>query len=165
MLDKPVFKEMYQVGLVVKDCYASVKKYADEYGIGPWTFYVFDPKTMKDMVIHGKPENYAMRLAVAKIGNVEIELIEPLDDKSVYVEFLKKHGEGLHHVLFGVEDYSKTLDFFKGKGMGVLMGANWHGVKFSYIDSQKELGLIAEIFEPFLGFEFSKLDDVYLKGK
>ena len=115
MLDKPVFKEMYQVGLVVKDCYASVKKYADEYGIGPWTFYVFDPKTMKDMVIHGKPENYAMRLAVAKIGNVEIELIEPLDDKSVYVEFLKKHGEGLHHVLFGVEDYSKTLDFFKGK--------------------------------------------------
>lgn len=165
MRDKAIFNGIYQVALVVRDCYGSVKKYADEYGIGPWTFYVFGPKTMKDTVIHGKPENYAMRLAVTKVGNVEFELIEPLDDKSIYADFLKEHGEGLHHVAFGVEDYGKTLNFFKDKGIGVLMGGNWQGVKFSYLDSQKELGLIAEIFEPPPGFEFPKPDDVYPKDK
>jgi len=165
MLDKPVFKEIYQVALVVRDCHAWAKKYADEYGIGPWTFNVLDPKAMKDMVMHDKEGSYAMRAAITKIGNVQFELVEPLDDKSPYAEFLKKHGEGLHHVDFLVDDYGETLRFFRGKGVGVLMGGNWHGIKFTYFDSQKELGLIAEIVEYPRGLEAPKADDVYPRAK
>ena len=77
MLKKPLFEGVYQVGLVVRDCMASVKKYADDYGIGPWSIYEMNPDTIQDMVIRDKPEPYSMRAAIAFIGSVMIELIEP----------------------------------------------------------------------------------------
>jgi len=57
-----------------------------------------------------------MRVAFAKIGDVEWELIQPLDDKSIYAEFLEKHGEGLHHVAFDVENFHETLTFCRAEG-------------------------------------------------
>jgi len=164
MLDKPVFSGFRQVALVVKDCYATVEKYADEYGIGPWTFYEFNPDTVQDMQVHGRPQEHAMRLAVAYIGDVEIELIEPLDDKSIYAKFLKKQGEGLHHVALNCENYDKTLQFFQEKGLNVLQRGNWHGCRYSYIDTTQDLGLIAEIYGAPPDFEAPEPDDIYPKN-
>jgi len=161
MLNEPIFKGVRQVAVVVRDCYESVKRYADEYGIGPWRFYEFNPDTVEDMQVGGKPQPHAMRLAVAYIGDIEFELIEPLDDKSIYADFLKSHGEGLHHIAFEVEDYDKTINFLKTKGLKVLQQGNWHGCKYSYIDTTKDLGLIAEIYKTPVDFQMPEPNDSY----
>lgn len=124
MADRPIFTSVLQVAIVVKDCDAMVRKYADEYGIGPWTIYEFNPNTVDNMILHDKPQGYAMRLALANIGGVQWEIIEPKDDKSIYAKFLKEHGEGLHHVAFGVEDYDKAMEFFRAKGHHILQGGD-----------------------------------------
>ena len=64
MSKKPVYTNILQIAVVVKDCDATVKKYADDYGIGPWSIYEFNPNTVSDMIIEGKPVEYAMRLAL-----------------------------------------------------------------------------------------------------
>jgi len=163
MQKDPLFKGVYQVGLVVKDCMSLVKKYYHDYGIGPWVIYDMTPDTMKDMVVRGKPVEYAMRAACAQIGPVMIELIEPLDDKSIYSEFLNEHGDGIHHILFETEDYDKSVEFFKKKGHGILMGGTNQGLKFAYFDTTKDLGLITEIFGGELedGKEELEPSDVY----
>ncbi len=163
MTQKQVFKGVYQVGLVVKDCRASVKTYYDDYGIGPWSFYEMSPDSVRDMIVRDKPQPYAMRVAVAFLGEVMIELIEPLDDKSIYAEFLKEHGEGIHHLLFDVEDYDKTVSFFKDKGLGIMQGGNNQGlVKFAYFDTRKELGMISEIAGGMAeGGELPPPDEIY----
>lgn len=161
MTEKPVFNGILQVAVVVKNCDAAVKKYYDGYGIGPWMIYDYNPDTVQDMVLRGKPEGYAMRLALANVSNLTLELIEPRDDKSIYAEFLREHGEGLHHVAFGTESYSETTQFFQKKGFDVLQAGTWQNFKYAYFDTREDLGLISEIFDEPPGFKLSNPDAVY----
>jgi methylmalonyl-CoA/ethylmalonyl-CoA epimerase len=36
---EPVFNETVQLGIVVRDLEATVRRYVDDYGIGPWKAY------------------------------------------------------------------------------------------------------------------------------
>lgn len=161
MKKAPVFKGVSQVGIVVKNCMATVKRYVEDFGISPWGIYEMTPETVNDMEINGKPTHYAFRAALSHVGETMIELIEPLDDKSIYADFLREHGEGLHHVLFDVEDYEKTLSFFQGKGMGVLQGGNNKGLKYAYFDTTKDLGFFSEIIGVPDGTPIPEPDYVY----
>ncbi|MGD0487733.1 MAG: VOC family protein [Syntrophorhabdales bacterium] len=161
MADKPMFTQVMQIGLVVKDCDASVKRWVGEYGIGPWQIYEFNPETVGQMTLHGKYQGYAMRLATTTVGSVQLELIEPKDDKSIYAEFLREHGEGLHHVAFGVEDYGRVLESYDKKGEPVLQGGSWNGLTYTYLDLRKDLGLIAEIYDIAPDFQLPEPVAVY----
>ncbi len=113
------------------------------------------------MIIRGEKVDYAMRLALCDIGGVQWELIEPKDDKSIYAEFLRDKGEGLHHVAFGTENYEKTVSFYKDKGLPVLQGGEWAGLTYTYLDSQKDLNLIAEIYDLVPDFQWPEPQAVY----
>jgi hypothetical protein len=161
MQEKPVFNSVLQVAIVVKDCDATVKKYADDYGMGPWSIYEFNPNTVSDMIIDGKKVDYAMRLALADIGGVQWEIIQPKDDTSIYAHFLKEHGEGLHHVAFGTDNYEKTVQFYKDKGRPILQGGTWKGLTYTYLDSREDLKVIAEIYNLVPDFAWPAPESVY----
>jgi hypothetical protein len=146
-MPEPVFTETLQVALVVRDLDAALRTYVHEYGIGPWEIYEFNPSNVADMVKDDKPAEYAMRIAVTMVGHVQWEVIEPLDDRSMYAEFLAAHGEGLHHVGVGVPSYDGALETLRGKGHSVLQGGLYNGVKFSYLSTDRDLGVITEIFD------------------
>jgi methylmalonyl-CoA/ethylmalonyl-CoA epimerase len=165
MQKKPVFKNIVQVALVVKDCMAYIKRYNDIYGLGPWAIYEMNPDSVQNMTVHGKPVNHAMRLAVTIIGNVQLELIQPLDEKSIYAEFLREHGDGFHHLLFDVEDYKGTVKFLQGRGAEFLQGGAVQAGEYAYYDTTADLGMISEIFASTPGeTALPKPDDVYPKG-
>jgi methylmalonyl-CoA/ethylmalonyl-CoA epimerase len=44
------------------------------------------------------------RLTYLDIGNTYLQLIEPLDSRGELARWLSDHGEGLHHICFGVDD-------------------------------------------------------------
>lgn len=161
MASEPVFTGVLQVGVVVDNVDAAVKKYADDYGIGPWTIYEFNPDTVKNMIVRNQRVDYAMRLALCDVGGVQWELIEPKDDKSIYYEFLKKHGPGLHHVAFGVKNYDKVMEAMRAAGKTILQGGTWHGFTYTYLTTEKDLGVIAEIYNVPEGFVWPKPDGVY----
>ena len=146
MADKPIFKKVLQIGLVIKNLERSMKNYWGEYGIGPWAVYTFDPSSVADMTIRNKYVDYAMRLAFTTIGDMGWDLIQPLDEKSIYAEFLRDHGEGLHHVSFDVGDYNQAISFFQGKGIGTLQGGTWRDFTYTYLGTQDTLATIAEIY-------------------
>jgi methylmalonyl-CoA/ethylmalonyl-CoA epimerase len=153
MAEKPIFKGVHHVAVVVKDLDEAMKRYWDEYGIGPWDIHTFDPSTVSDMIIRNERVDHAFRLAGTKIGDFRLELIEPLDETCVYAEFLKEHGEGLHHVGFTVDNYDEAMGFFRGKGIGVLHGGTWHGSTYTYLESEDTLSFIAEIDNNPAGWE------------
>lgn len=45
-----------------------------------------------------------VRLTYLDAGNAYIQLVEPLDPELEIARFLDEHGEGLHHICFGVDD-------------------------------------------------------------
>jgi len=148
MAPKSLFKRITQIGLVVRNVDLAARRCFEEFGIGPWSFYTFDASTVKDMMIRGKRVDHAMRIASTTIGDVEWELIEPLDDKSIYAEHLRTHGEGLHHVMFDVENYAEARKQLGEKGCEEIVSGQWFGCPYSYLDTQASLGCLAEIWSP-----------------
>ena len=66
----------------------------------------FNPGTVRRMTAPGEPLDSAWRLALARVGQVYWELIQPLDDRSTYGEFLAEKGEGVHHIGVAVPGYA-----------------------------------------------------------
>jgi methylmalonyl-CoA/ethylmalonyl-CoA epimerase len=143
---EPVFADTVQVALVVRDLEASMKTYVERYGIGPWEIYEFNPDTVENMRAHGDPLESSWRLALARVGGVMWELIEPLDDHSTYAEFLAEHGEGVHHIGMAGTAFDGTLAEFDSEGRVPLLSGRYRGVEFAYLPTAADLGVATEIF-------------------
>ena len=159
--NKLIAKQMHQVSVVVSDVQAAVERYWNLFGIGPWQIFTFEPPELSDATIHGKTESYSMRIALAYMGDVQWELIQPLTGPSIYREFLDQHGEGVHHVSFGVDDYDGAVASMQEQGIDMLMGGSWHGATFGYMDTEKELGVIVEMFKLSSDFAMPEPDATY----
>ena len=146
-IPQPVFTDILQVALVVRDLEASLRTYVHEYGIGPWEIYEFNPSNVSGMVKDDEPAEYAMRIAIVKLGGVMLELIEPLDDRSIYAEFLSERGEGMHHLGVAARSYGEALATLRAKGHSVLQSGTYNGVTFAYLSTDRDLGMITEIFD------------------
>jgi len=142
----PAFTETIQVAIVVRDLEASMRTYVHDYGIGPWEIYAFDPGNVVDLREDGEPVERSWRLAIANVGQVQWELIQPLDEESVYARFLAEKGEGVHHLGVAVPDFDATVAEQAERGNGVLLGGEYKGIRFAYLATDRDIGVITEIF-------------------
>ena len=121
-----------QVGVVVKDVNKVVERLSS-LGIGP-----FEPKNLppdRNEWFRGKPMYADFNIQAARIGNVELELIQPLKGESPHKEFLETKGEGIQHVMFAVDDFEKELDRLTKQGVEVLLRAKFPGTSgVAYLD-------------------------------
>ncbi len=108
-MQKPAFAETMQIGIVVRDLDAAIRRYEDDYGIGPWGVYQFKPGDVKEWRELGRPTEPSTRIATAMVGRVQWELIQPLDDRSIYAQFLATKGEGVHHIAVAAPKYDELL--------------------------------------------------------
>lgn len=142
---QPIFKGILQIAIVVRDIKETAKTYSEKFGIGPWSIWKFGPNEVEDMIIDDKILNHSSLIAACTIKDTEFELMEPLDNLSIYYKFLKKYNEGLHHIEYRVEDYDYALNFLKNRGHKVSQGGNWLGqCKYSNMDTVDDLKHIAE---------------------
>ena len=65
---EPLFTETLQLSIVVRDLEATMRSYVEEYGIGPWEMYEFDPRQGRATRRRGPPTDSAWRLAVTMVG-------------------------------------------------------------------------------------------------
>ena len=89
----------------------------------------------------------AWRIAVTMIGSVQWELVEPLDDRSIYAQFLASNGEGLHHVAVAGKPFAELLAELRAKGRTVPLGGLYRGVSFAYLSTDEDLKATTEIFD------------------
>jgi catechol 2,3-dioxygenase-like lactoylglutathione lyase family enzyme len=147
LTSKPAFTGVLQVGLVVRDLDRAVRTYYDEYGIGPWRILKINPDLAQDLTIDERPAGYSMRVALAMIGDVQWELIQPLDDKTPYADFLRTHGEGLHHVALAVDDFKQAGQALRAQGHHCSLGGRYRGAEWAYFATENKLAFTAEIFD------------------
>jgi hypothetical protein len=140
---KPIFTETMQISIVVRDLEQTMKSYVEGYGIGPWEIYEFNPETVEDM----RPSDSAYRIALTMVGGVQWELVQPLDDRSIYAEFLAAKGEGVHHIAVGGAGYEEQLEALRARGRSILAGGRYNGVTFAYASTDEDLKVVTEIFD------------------
>jgi methylmalonyl-CoA/ethylmalonyl-CoA epimerase len=148
---KALFTETMQIGIVVRDLDAALRRYVDDYGIGPWQVHEFDPETAKDMHEYSQPVGRSWRGAVTRfattmIGQVMWELIEPLEEDSVWARFLAEKGEGVHHIALATPNFDEAVAEQAERGNDLILSGTFSGVKLAYLPTDRDLGVITEIF-------------------
>lgn len=140
-----------QVAVVVRDLDAAMERYANEFGLGPWAVYTFSPAWIRDMTFRGASQGYTMKLALADVGGMMYELIEPVQGPNSYEEFLNEHGEGLHHLGYFVDDLDAAIRYMEGKGYSLLQSGRGMGVDddggYAYFETEGALGCIVEAIQ------------------
>ena len=148
-ISKPLFTDIVQIGVVVENVDASISKYRELLDLQGWQINYVDTMTGKGQNFRNgeKHVNTKAKIAWLLIGNVELELIEPQDEDSVYAQFLRDRGPGLHHVMFATSDYEKCSTTMAANNVRVLGGGELQQTRFQMFDTEKDLGLICEIAE------------------
>lgn len=139
-------QNIVQIAIVVKDVEQTAKRYWELMGVGPWIFASVKDPNVTDIVINDKPVGdieHHSKVAVADFNNIQFELIQPISGQGSHQDFLKNHGEGVHHISFGAsDDHDEIVADLKQKGIRIEMsGKIWRSRQFTYMATQKDLGV------------------------
>ena len=113
-----------QVGVVVKDVEKVVERLG-ELGIGPFDKMVLPPE--REEYFRDKRMYAEFDIRGTQMGNVQLELIQPLEGDSPHKEFLETKGEGIQHVMYQVDNLEETVKELTDKGVEVLLRAKFPG--------------------------------------
>jgi catechol 2,3-dioxygenase-like lactoylglutathione lyase family enzyme len=139
-----------QVGLVVKDIEKSIDSYVSVFGLQERPqAQETDGVEKSKMRYHGEPSEARAKLAFVKMGQVTIELIEPIGGPSTWQEFLDAHGEGVHHIAFMVKGTDQVVASLNSRGIPMAQRGDYTGGQYTYMDSAPQLGVILELLENF----------------
>jgi len=136
----------HHVGVIVRDMEKTIE-YLSSIGIGPFGIPngpLYVEVTFKGE-LHGKPGEWKVKISNAKIGDSELELLQPSGGESALQEFLDNHGEGLHHIGYLVDDVRGEVEKLKKQGVKVITSANLEGRGFAYMDTSAVGGIVTEI--------------------
>ena len=145
--DKIMLREIVHVCLVVRDVEKTAKTFVEKLGIGPFRIRILHSPASRASV-RGEPVEYKLKFAHAKVGPIYLELVETLEGKSIYQEFLQKHGEGIHHI--GVPTplpFDAELEKWEKLGIKPLQVNRQDDPEegWAYMDTRGLVGFIVEV--------------------
>ena len=127
-----------QIAIVVKDLEEVAENYWNILGIGPWTIFNWEAPLVFDRTYHGKPARARERIALTQVGNVQLELLQPVEGPSIYADWIAEQGEGLHHLNFLVDDVDEIARIFTAEGFPSLQSGKYGATErqgaFNYFD-------------------------------
>jgi len=143
---KSPFANFCQIGVIVRDMDEAVKFY-ESLGIGPFESPK-GPAPIFDRQVYGKPApDVKNRISTTQMGAVQLELVQPISGKSLQMEFLEKHGEGVNHLAFLVNDLDGEVAQLVQKGFRVISSGKTARSAFAYLDTDKVGGIILELIQ------------------
>jgi len=144
---KSTFTRLVHIGVVVRDMQKTIERLT-ALGIGPFKPRILPPDAQEKY--RGKPFIPSQRVAIqiTRIGNVELELIQPIDGASPHQEFLAQKGEGIQHLGFIVDNLEADVKRLTGEGSSILLTSQFKGGGgVAYLDLDAA-GLIVELVQP-----------------
>jgi hypothetical protein len=117
------------------------------FGIGPFRFVEWPDRLGSKYSYRGVDEHIRIRQGFVQLGDVEVELIQPLEGRNAYQDFLDQTGGGIHHVLFEVSDIDPVLQDLAKSGVTVLQSGTGirPGTRWALLDTRELLGFLVEL--------------------
>jgi methylmalonyl-CoA epimerase len=136
-----------QVGIVVRDIEKTAKAYADVFGLDMPEVTITDTEDMTHAKYRGESTQARAKLAFFRMGDISLELIEPIGQPSTWKEFLDEHGEGVHHIAFRIKGMEEVLAYLDEKDISAVQRGDYARGRYAYVDSASSLGVILELLE------------------
>jgi methylmalonyl-CoA/ethylmalonyl-CoA epimerase len=131
-----LIKQINHVAIVVENIDSALRFWRD--GLGMKVNHVEDLEEQNVVV------------AFLPAGEAEIELVKPTDEEAGVARFMKKHGPGIHHICFEVDDIVTYLDHLNDMGVRLIneepvIGAG--GKLVAFIHPESTHGVLIELYE------------------
>lgn len=145
-----------QICFVVHDLEKWMERIWTVFGLGPWGVNIRDENAaednsiISDMFYLNKPAHFSYKVATTTFENgLKYELIQPLSGDSTYSDFLKQHGEGMHHIghhnVYNHDEFLEVIKMLEANGFPCLQSAKTFASRVTYFDTTKVLGTILEV--------------------
>jgi methylmalonyl-CoA/ethylmalonyl-CoA epimerase len=132
-----LFSRIDHIGIAVRSIEESLSLYTAGLGICP-------------QHVELVPEQKT-RVAILRVGEGQLELLESMGEDSLIARFIAKRGEGLHHICFEVDDIVSDLKRLKAAGVRLIdeeprRGAG--GCLIAFIHPESASGVLIELSQP-----------------
>jgi methylmalonyl-CoA/ethylmalonyl-CoA epimerase len=138
-----------QIGLIVQDIEKSAQAYSEIFGLPKPDVRITDTVDVAKTAYRGASTTARAKLAFFDMGQVSLELIEPVGGPSTWQEFLDEKGEGVHHIAFRIKGTEQVVAYLEGKGIDVVQQGYYTGGMYTYVDSTSPLSVVLELLENF----------------
>ena len=136
-----------QVGIIVQDIEAKARAWAEVLGLPVPEIMITDTYERAQTEYKGGPSHARAKLAFFHLGQVDLELIEPVGEPSTWQDQLDEHGNSLHHIAFEIKGMSEKVAYLGAKGLPLVQRGEYTGGRYAYIDGNAQLGAILELLE------------------
>jgi methylmalonyl-CoA/ethylmalonyl-CoA epimerase len=121
------------IAIAVNDVESAAKQYQQALGV--------------QEVIYETVESEGVKLAILRLENGRIELMQPTRDDSPIKKFLEKKGEGLHHIALATDNIDKEYERMEGCGIQFLgkIRSGSEETKIIFIHPKSLHGVLAEL--------------------
>ena len=131
-----MIKKIDHIAIAVDNMEQEIKKFRDVLGLE----------------FHGTEVVPGQQVVVAffRIGDINIELTAPTEEDSPMGKFLSKHGPGIHHLAFEVDDMAAQIDEFREKGVQMIHNEGQDGAenaKIAFAHPRSFAGVLVELKE------------------
>ena len=137
-----------QIGFVVNDIEKTSQAFADFLGVENPGWSLTDTIDKTQGEYNGKPCPARAKLAFFHVGaTLDIELIEPDMEPSVWRDVLNEKDEGIHHIAFVIKGMKEKVIALEADGMKLMQKCEYIGGRYAYIDAVDQLKTIIELLE------------------
>ena len=136
-----------QVGIIVRDIEAKARAWSQILGLPMPEIKVTDTVDQAQTEYDGRRTPARAKLAFFHLGQVDLELIEPIGEPSTWKDQLDQHGDSLHHIAFQVKGMREKLAYLGASGVPLVQRGEYTGGRYAYVDGAAQLGCIVELLE------------------
>ncbi|MEU0156230.1 VOC family protein [Micromonospora fulviviridis] len=135
------------MAFLVEDLEVAARRWRAVYRDEEWRTYTYTPDVMKNCTYRGEPGRYEMRLALVG-SSPQLELIQPIAGPSIYHDWIREHGYGLHHFGFFVPSVDETVRQLEAQGHPSIQSGSGYGLDgdggYAYFDFEDTYGVVLE---------------------
>jgi catechol 2,3-dioxygenase-like lactoylglutathione lyase family enzyme len=138
---------MMQVGLIVRDIEAKARAWSEILGLPMPEIMITDTYEQAQTEYQGRRSDARAKLAFFHLGQVDLELIEPVGEPSTWNDQLVEHDDSLHHIAFFIKGMPDKTAYLSAKGLPLVQRGEYTGGRYAYFDGGAKLGAILELLE------------------
>ena len=136
-----------QIGIIVRNLEETAQAWSRLLGVPMPNIIVTDSVELTHVEYQRQSTPALAKLAFFQLGQVTLELIEPIGEPSTWQDQLARHGQSLHHIAFEIKGMAERLAVLAEHGLPVVQRGEYQGGRYAYLDGQHQYGTIVELLE------------------
>ena len=131
-----MYLKIDHIGIAVKDLEAAIRMYG----------LLTEPQETEILEV---PQE-GIRVAMLQVGDVRLELLQPITEQSTVSRFLQRRGPGLHHIAIRVGNIEDAIQKTRSHGFQLIDDVPRPGVcgaKAAFIHPKSTEGSLIELYE------------------